>query len=437
MVEIARSERGVYGSRLTGGGFGGATISLVERARAEAIAHALDEKYTARTGNRGRAYQCDERGRSGVRQSQAAERLIAEGKTMDSKTKRAEAAALYHTRCGLRKGRLPFASRRRISPKTSCERPPWIIICPAVTARLLTSYRHVGGINNIEVVNVPSKRAIGAMCEELLQLLFPGFHDEKPVLSDQLQEITERRVIQMTDRLSEEILKSLRTRLPGGCSREARPRDRVHVPRRTPGRARTPAHRRGCRVRRRSRGFQSGGNHRGLPIHRGGGDPAARARSLQNGFAVGPTHDDRMGPRAHGDRHPPPGAQIGPYFFIDHGTGVVIGETSVIGAWVKLYQGVSLGARSFQKDAQGPAREGRQAAPRPRRPCHDLREHHGARRGYDRRRGQHDRRQRVPRAERAAGFAGHLRGKRSCGSSRKRGKATEEGDPGETLSYDI
>ncbi len=48
-----------------------------------------------------------------------------------------------------------------------------------------------------------------------------------------------------------------------------------------------------------------------------------------------------------------PGARIGPYFFIDHGTGVVIGETSVIGAWVKLYQGVSLGARSFQKDAQG------------------------------------------------------------------------------------
>ena len=48
-----------------------------------------------------------------------------------------------------------------------------------------------------------------------------------------------------------------------------------------------------------------------------------------------------------------PGAQIGPYFFIDHGTGVVIGETSVIGAWVKLYQGVSLGARSFQKDSEG------------------------------------------------------------------------------------
>jgi serine O-acetyltransferase len=48
-----------------------------------------------------------------------------------------------------------------------------------------------------------------------------------------------------------------------------------------------------------------------------------------------------------------PGATIGPGFFIDHGTGVVIGETTVIGRQVKLYQGVTLGARSFSKDDQG------------------------------------------------------------------------------------
>jgi len=45
-----------------------------------------------------------------------------------------------------------------------------------------------------------------------------------------------------------------------------------------------------------------------------------------------------------------PGAQIGERFFIDHGTGVVIGETTVIGRNVKLYQGVTLGALSFPKD---------------------------------------------------------------------------------------
>ena len=48
-----------------------------------------------------------------------------------------------------------------------------------------------------------------------------------------------------------------------------------------------------------------------------------------------------------------PGAKIGDYFFIDHGTGVVIGETCEIGQWVKLYQGVTLGALSFPTDEQG------------------------------------------------------------------------------------
>ena len=48
-----------------------------------------------------------------------------------------------------------------------------------------------------------------------------------------------------------------------------------------------------------------------------------------------------------------PGASIGESFFIDHGTGVVIGETAVIGARVRLYQAVTLGAKSFQADESG------------------------------------------------------------------------------------
>ena len=62
-----------------------------------------------------------------------------------------------------------------------------------------------------------------------------------------------------------------------------------------------------------------------------------------------------MSERAHSqtgvDIHP--GARIGRRFFIDHGTGVVIGETTEIGDRVKLYQGVTLGALSFKKDATG------------------------------------------------------------------------------------
>src|SRR5438046_9875493 len=48
-----------------------------------------------------------------------------------------------------------------------------------------------------------------------------------------------------------------------------------------------------------------------------------------------------------------PGARIGTSFFIDHGTGVVIGETCDLGERVKLYQGVTLGALSFSKDDDG------------------------------------------------------------------------------------
>lgn len=48
-----------------------------------------------------------------------------------------------------------------------------------------------------------------------------------------------------------------------------------------------------------------------------------------------------------------PGAQIGDYFFIDHGTGVVVGETCIIGSKVTLYQGVTLGAKRFDRDDTG------------------------------------------------------------------------------------
>ena len=58
-----------------------------------------------------------------------------------------------------------------------------------------------------------------------------------------------------------------------------------------------------------------------------------------------------------------PGAKIGSYFFIDHGTGVVIGETTVIGERVKLYQGVTLGAKSFAVQSDGTLVKGNKRHP--------------------------------------------------------------------------
>ena len=58
-----------------------------------------------------------------------------------------------------------------------------------------------------------------------------------------------------------------------------------------------------------------------------------------------------------------PGARIGRNFFIDHGTGVVIGETTIIGDNVKIYQGTTLGAMSFPKDERGKIIKGRKRHP--------------------------------------------------------------------------
>lgn len=233
---------------------------------------------------------------------------------------------------------------------------------PRLTDRLLQSYRHIGGINNIEITNVPSKRAVGTICEDLLQLLFPGFHDERPITSDELESVTAQRVESVAARLEAEICKCLRTNIPGGCPKELAHEIFVAFFEELPA------------VRAVLRTDVEAAFE---------GDPAAR--SLEEIIVAYPFLEtvatQRLAhvlyrknlpliPRmmtewAHGrtgiDIHP--GARIGAHFFIDHGTGVVIGETCVIGDWVKLYHGVTLGAKSFQKDDRGKIVKGTQRHP--------------------------------------------------------------------------
>ena len=91
---------------------------------------------------------------------------------------------------------------------------------------------------------------------------------------------------------------------------------------------------------------------------RAGDDPPpARARALPAGL---PLLARIVAELAHAqtgiDIHP--GAAIGAGFFIDHGTGVVIGETAIIGERVRVYQAVTLGAKGFPVDADGVLRKG-------------------------------------------------------------------------------
>ena len=80
--------------------------------------------------------------------------------------------------------------------------------------KILGSYQEIGGINNIDGTNLPSKRAITQICEDLLQILFPGFHDESPIATEKVQQITSGRILSIIDRLRVEAFKSLRLKEP-------------------------------------------------------------------------------------------------------------------------------------------------------------------------------------------------------------------------------
>src|SRR3954468_9798740 len=84
-----------------------------------------------------------------------------------------------------------------------------------ITEQVLSSYRVGGGMNNIDGSNLPSKRAVESICEDLLQLVFPGFHDQEPIHSTHLRRVTSHRVYSIAERLKEEVCKSLRLREPG------------------------------------------------------------------------------------------------------------------------------------------------------------------------------------------------------------------------------
>jgi len=220
--------------------------------------------------------------------------------------------------------------------------------------QLMDSYREDGGVNASDGPGFPSKPEVAALCLEIMQLLFPGYHDGGAMAKLELAELTRDRVATF----SEDLRRVLHAAIGDEGDSAARATQTV----------------------RRLFGE--------LPAIRAllqtdveaayEGDPAATTRDeiiLSYPFleaiaiqrvahllyrAEVPLIPRMMTEWAHAktgiDIHP--GASIGSHFFIDHGTGVVIGETCRIGARVKLYHGVTLGARSFAKDEQGRIKKG-------------------------------------------------------------------------------
>jgi serine O-acetyltransferase len=217
-----------------------------------------------------------------------------------------------------------------------------------LTDQLIASYAKVGGINHLDGKNLPSKTAIGSISCDLLRLLFPGFFDEKSIHSSQLKMEIATLLDEVSERLGEEIYKSLD--YAGETDKKDLSRKSLALTMDFLG---SLPRVRDLLAMDTEAAFQ--------------GDPAALSKeevivaypfieaiALQRLAHELYLQKIPLIPRimtewAHGrtgmDLHP--GAQIGSHFFIDHGTGTVIGETAIIGDHVKLYQGVGLVARSL------------------------------------------------------------------------------------------
>jgi serine O-acetyltransferase len=229
---------------------------------------------------------------------------------------------------------------------------------PDVVAAIVASCRgETAGLAHVDSTLLPSKEEVARLVRQMLELVFPGFYGEKEVDLAALPYHVGEVASDLMERLGRQISRSIRhecLRNKNLCSHclETGQRDALEFLRALP------------EVRRLSAGDVRAAFR---------GDPAAksldevvfcypglyavtvyRLAHVVHGLGV-PILPRMMTEQAHGqtgiDIHP--GATIGEEFFIDHGTGVVIGETSVIGDRVRIYQGVTLGALSFQRDAQG------------------------------------------------------------------------------------
>ena len=232
---------------------------------------------------------------------------------------------------------------------------------PVLTERLVDTYAEVGGISHLGHCPLPNHDTIIAAIEDLKEVLYPGYRRRDGL---HLGNVTYH-VGDLIDRLHDTLTVQI-----GRAIRHETTKNGVCDP-------------------RQIRDFEAIGQSKAmdflehLPELRKilvmdveaayKGDPACksldevifcypgfeaitvyRLAHILHGLGV-PLIPRMMTEWAHSktgiDLHP--GATIGRYFFIDHGTGVVVGETTEIGDWVKLYQGVTLGALSFATDAEG------------------------------------------------------------------------------------
>ena len=239
---------------------------------------------------------------------------------------------------------------------------------PALVDKIMNNYETFGGMDHLTGKDLPSKKVVIEVLEDILTIIFPGFLGKSEITKSNIRYNLGNTLNDVYVKLTAEVEKSLK-----------------HICRKNKECPEDVCHRRAEIVVKELlekvpeiRELLSGDIEAAYK-----GDPAAISteevilsypyilaittyRVAHELYLRGvPLIPRIMSEHVHAltgiDIHP--GAKIGRNFFIDHGTGVVIGETTEIGDNVKMYQGVTLGALSFPKDEKGNIIKGRKRHP--------------------------------------------------------------------------
>ena len=231
---------------------------------------------------------------------------------------------------------------------------------PQLTDRLVKTYREVGTINHLGHCPLPSKEAVIAIINDLKEVLFPGYQRREGLHLGNVNYYVGDLIDRLHDRLTAQIVRALRHEAgaidPFGVECEdfeAKGQAlAIHFLEQLPELRRVLA----MDVRAAYDGDPAAsGLHEIIFSY-----PGVEAVTIYRLAHLLYEMDVPLIPRimtecAHRwtgiDIHP--GATIGHHFFVDHGTGVVIGQTCEIGQHVKIYQSVTLGALSFPTDGEG------------------------------------------------------------------------------------
>ncbi len=232
---------------------------------------------------------------------------------------------------------------------------------PQLTQRIVETYAEVSSIRHLGHCPLPNYDTIIACTEDLKEVLYPGYRRRDHLHLGNVEYYVGDLIDRLHDRLSAQIARALCHE--AGRNEACNAEKREHFE--GLGQAKTMAFLEKLPTLRKILAMDVQAAHDGDPACKSYDEvifcypgleavTVYRLAHLLCELQV-PLIPRMMTEWAHSktgiDIHP--GATIGRYFFIDHGTGVVIGETCQIGDWVKIYQGVTLGALSFPTDSEG------------------------------------------------------------------------------------